>query len=68
MFSTRDPPAVQRIPWPSMDDEEIEELAEGGQPSKALSDHHTWILNDEELPWLINANGRFSLMPKEIYI
>lgn len=59
MFSTRDPPSVQRIPWPSVDDENNEEFADDGQPSKALEGHHTWVLNDEELPWLVNANGQF---------
>lgn len=54
MFSTKNPPAVQRIPWPSVDTD-TEEDEEG---SKAhLTGHDTWILNDEELPWLINSNG-----------
>ena len=63
MFSTKDPPAVQRIPWPSQDDEEFEEVGESGQASRTLSNHHTWILNDEELPWLVSANGEYFFSP-----
>jgi RAB6A-GEF complex partner protein 1 len=52
LFSTHDPPAVQRIPWPDIGDE--------SEPTQKRSDwvgYDTWVLNDHELPWLIDANG-----------
>lgn len=67
-FSTRNPPAVQRIPWPTLgddatsDDEELErDMALG---------HETWLLNDHELPWLLDSNGVFmaSLMMFHLYL
>lgn len=56
MFSTMDPPSVQRIPWPTVDDDFNDEH-EGTDPRRTLSGHDTWILNDYELPWLVNPNG-----------
>ncbi|KAI5123710.1 hypothetical protein M0805_000304 [Coniferiporia weirii] len=53
MFSTRNPPAVQRIPWPSTEDEFEDE---DGEDRRTLSGHDTWILNDYEMPWLVNSN------------
>lgn len=58
MFSTQSPPAVQRIPWPSIDTDTEED--EGVRSH--LTGHDTWILNDEELPWLINSNGISSFL------
>ena len=55
MFSTSDPPAVQRIPWPSVDEVQDEESS-----NRTLLGHDTWIINDRELPWLINPNGMTS--------
>ncbi|THH11772.1 hypothetical protein EW145_g440 [Phellinidium pouzarii] len=53
MFSTKNPPAVQRIPWPSAGGDFDDEDAEG---KYTLSGHDTWILNDYEMPWLANPN------------
>ena len=52
IFSTNAPPAVQRIPWPSVDDVQDDEI-----PDRTLLGHDTWIINDTELPWLANPNG-----------
>ncbi|KAF9478024.1 RIC1-domain-containing protein [Pholiota conissans] len=48
-FSTRDPPTVQRMPWPIGDDES----AELGRP--ALS-YDTWLLNDLDFAWLVESD------------
>ncbi|KAH8120516.1 RIC1-domain-containing protein [Phellopilus nigrolimitatus] len=53
MFSTKNPPAVQRIPWPSI---EVDFDDDGEDSRRTLSGHDTWIINDYELPWLVNPN------------
>lgn len=53
LFSTQNPPAVQRIPWPMVEDE-ADDNALHGRP---LSGHDTWILNDHEMPWLVSSDG-----------
>ncbi|KAL5534531.1 hypothetical protein ACEPAG_994 [Sanghuangporus baumii] len=55
MFSTKNPPSVQRIPWPTVEDDLNEEY-DGSESKGSLSRHETWILNDHELPWLVNSN------------
>ncbi|KII93321.1 hypothetical protein PLICRDRAFT_130973 [Plicaturopsis crispa FD-325 SS-3] len=51
MFSTRSPPAIQRIPWPSAEDSDDE------TPRKRTAPYgyDTWVLNDHELPWLVDT-------------
>ncbi|KAF8203148.1 RIC1-domain-containing protein [Pholiota molesta] len=49
VFSTRDPPTVQRMPWPLGDDES----AEVARP--ALS-YDTWLLNDLDFSWLVESD------------
>ncbi|KAF8446212.1 RIC1-domain-containing protein [Boletus edulis BED1] len=51
-FSTSAPPAIQRIPWPSYDDAD----AENDRSRKSLFGYDTWILNDHELPWLVDSD------------
>jgi hypothetical protein len=53
LFSTRDPPAIQRIPWPTHDHPKDEEERKG----KNFVWYNTWILNDLELPWLVETDG-----------
>ncbi|EJD04265.1 RIC1-domain-containing protein [Fomitiporia mediterranea MF3/22] len=55
MFSTKDPPSVQRIPWPTIDDD-FNDGNNDAEARRTLTGHDTWILNDYELPWLMNAN------------
>ncbi|KAH9895558.1 RIC1-domain-containing protein [Epithele typhae] len=45
VFSTANPPAVQRVPWPDTS-------GEGG----SKGDYDTWVMNDEEFPWLVDAD------------
>ncbi|KAG6335629.1 hypothetical protein ID866_3465 [Astraeus odoratus] len=46
------PPAVQRIPWPAYDD------SDSGDRSvkRSLMQYNTWILDDRELPWLVDPD------------
>ncbi|KAL5495557.1 RIC1 [Sanghuangporus weigelae] len=55
MFSTKNPPSVQRIPWPTIEDD-LNEDCDDMESKRSLSGHDTWILNDHELPWLVNSN------------
>lgn len=57
MFSTQNPPAVQRMPWPSVDDSDSDDDDEGEPRRRTMTGHDTWILNDQDLPWLEDANG-----------
>lgn len=50
LFSTKGPPALQRVPWPGNPDDTHNGF-------KTWADYSTWVLNDEEFPWLIDADG-----------
>lgn len=51
MLSIKDPPGVQRIPWPTSEDEDqSEDMRHQTSPM-------TWMLNEEEFPWLVDADG-----------
>ncbi|KAI0080014.1 RIC1-domain-containing protein [Panus rudis PR-1116 ss-1] len=58
LFSTRNPPAIQRIPWPEIPrNEEEEHSEEYYRPSVTdFKYYDTWILNDEDHPWLIDSD------------
>ena len=47
MFSTSSPPAIQRVPWPDV----------GEGDGNARGGYDTWVINEEELPWLVDADG-----------
>ncbi|KAI9572704.1 RIC1-domain-containing protein [Boletus coccyginus] len=51
-FSTSSPPAVQRIPWPSYDDTDVE----NDRSQRSPFGYDTWVLNDHELPWLVDCD------------
>jgi hypothetical protein len=53
LFSTKNPPAIQRIPWPSHEDTDEDEHLE----KRDLRRYMTWIINEQELPWLVESNG-----------
>ncbi|KAF8490724.1 RIC1-domain-containing protein [Gautieria morchelliformis] len=55
LFSTKSPPAVQRIPWPSNQEEDEDEDGPGVKRKKWLG-HDTWVLNDLDFPWLRTPN------------
>ncbi|KAI0304643.1 RIC1-domain-containing protein [Russula brevipes] len=50
IFSTRNPPSVQRIPWP---------VTDGAEPlvgEDKKYDYDSWILTEQSFPWLIETN------------
>ncbi|KAF8898475.1 RIC1-domain-containing protein [Infundibulicybe gibba] len=49
LFSTKNPPALQRIPWPS-ESRGVEE------EQQRLRSYDTWVFNDQEFPWLIDPD------------
>ena len=49
LFSTGSPPSIQRVPWPSVD----------GEGGNAGGGYDTWVVNEEEFPWLVDADGMF---------
>lgn len=52
IFSTTSPPAIQRIPWPAYDDSD----SGGHLVKKSFGGCNTWILNEEEVPWLVDPD------------
>ncbi|KAG7099576.1 hypothetical protein E1B28_001406 [Marasmius oreades] len=54
LFSTRTPPAVQCVPWPSEDDD-------GGFDDEItrwrhkLNSHDNWVINERDFDWLIDS-------------
>ncbi|KAF8213519.1 RIC1-domain-containing protein [Mycena galopus ATCC 62051] len=53
LFSTKNPPAVQRIPWP-----EIEEEHEtvDGEPKTQFGTYETWIFNDHDFDFFVDSD------------
>ncbi|OBZ79139.1 Guanine nucleotide exchange factor subunit ric1 [Grifola frondosa] len=60
LFSTRSPPAVQRIPWPDV--HLHDDANEDGGHKKSWGGYDTWVLNDRELPWLVDADVTITQM------
>ncbi|KAF9229601.1 RIC1-domain-containing protein [Gyrodon lividus] len=52
LFSTNSPPAIQRIPWPSYDESD----SGTDHSRRSLVGYDTWVLNDHELPWLVDSD------------
>ncbi|KAJ7293159.1 RIC1-domain-containing protein [Mycena rebaudengoi] len=52
LFSTRNPPAVQRIPWPEVEDEE----GGDGEPKAQLGTHETWVFNDHDFDFFVDSD------------
>lgn len=50
LFSTKDPPTIQRMPWP-IGDEDSESV-----PPSSLS-YDTWLVNDMDFSWLVDCDG-----------
>lgn len=53
LFSTRNPRAVQRIPWPEADGEEIN----GFQRN-----YDSWSVDEYNFPWLDCTDGVYDLL------
>ncbi|KAI0308050.1 RIC1-domain-containing protein [Multifurca ochricompacta] len=52
LFSTRTPPSIQRIPWPTTHEPGYHDSGDEN------SDHsyESWILNEHDFQWLVDAN------------
>ncbi|KAI0786104.1 RIC1-domain-containing protein [Abortiporus biennis] len=48
LYSTKSPPSVTRLPWPILSDDMVSE--------HHLKYAYTWIINEDELPWLVDSN------------
>jgi hypothetical protein len=62
LFSTLNPPSVQRVPWPEDDsDDEEEEPDEYTRVSnRKLGRYDTWNLSDPDFDWLVENEGTAS--------
>ena len=60
VFSTRDPPTIQRMPWPADVDDE-----DHGAAKPNLS-YDTWLLNDLDFSWLVESDGNVALFTAKI--
>lgn len=60
-FSTKSPPAIQRIPWPEDDDDEDEQEIDEEQPARKtkLENYDQWLINEHDFPWLVEPEGAF---------
>ncbi len=50
MFSTSNPPTIQRMPWPR--DEE------DSQTEEKVHTYDTWILNEDDFSWMKEPEGK----------
>ncbi|KAJ7919027.1 RIC1-domain-containing protein [Mycena leptocephala] len=53
LFSTKNPPAVQRIPWPEIEDEP--ETVDG-EPKTQFGTYETWIFNDHDFDFFVDPD------------
>jgi RAB6A-GEF complex partner protein 1 len=60
LYSTKRPSAIHRISWPAVDDSSQDEIAPGPYQGKAHIGYDSWALDDEELPWLLEEDGKGS--------
>lgn len=59
-FSTKNPPAIQRIPWPEDDEDDEQEIDEDQQESARktkLENYDQWLINEHDFPWLVEPEG-----------
>lgn len=58
LFSTKNPPAIQRIPWPAIDDTDGEGDGEAAKQEKSqFEGYDTWIFNDQDFSWFVEPEG-----------
>ncbi|KAI0067916.1 RIC1-domain-containing protein [Artomyces pyxidatus] len=51
IFSTKNPPSVQRIPWPVTQESEL--YGNGGGKEYG---YENWVLNENDFPWLVDPD------------
>ncbi|KAH9486681.1 Guanine nucleotide exchange factor subunit Rich [Psilocybe cubensis] len=52
-FSTRDPPTIQSMPWPTV---ELDEDDDASIEQNIPLDYNTWLLNDLDFSWLVEPD------------
>jgi hypothetical protein len=53
LLSTKDPPKIQRVPWPEGPERDGDEPPEANVSNGPAA----WMLSEEELPWLVEGEG-----------
>ncbi|KAJ7275450.1 RIC1-domain-containing protein [Mycena haematopus] len=53
IFSTKSPPAVQRIPWPEIEEEH--DIVDG-EPKTQFGTYETWIFNDHDFDFFVDPD------------
>ncbi|KAJ7139708.1 RIC1-domain-containing protein [Mycena epipterygia] len=53
LFSTKNPPAVQRIPWPEIEEEDG---TIDGEPKTQFGTYETWIFNDHDFEFFVDSD------------
>lgn len=53
LFSSRNPPSIQRIPWPVHSDSGDEDETQ----KKVWAGYNTWVLNEDKFSWLVEPDG-----------
>lgn len=53
LFSTKNPPAVQRIPWPEIEEEDG---AVDGEPKTQFGTYETWVFNDHDFDFFVDPD------------
>lgn len=53
----KDPPAIQRIPWPEHAQSEDDDSVITRKKQNWVG-YDTWVLNDDELPWLVEPDSK----------
>ncbi|KAF9023405.1 RIC1-domain-containing protein [Hymenopellis radicata] len=58
LFSTKNPPAIQRIPWPSEADEpeQVDDEENGPREGTRFGSYDTWVFNDHEFDWFLEPD------------
>ncbi|KAK7064573.1 RIC1 domain-containing protein [Favolaschia claudopus] len=54
LFSTRNPPAMQRIPWPDIEEEEHATPEDERQTQ--FGTYETWVFNDHDFDFFVNSD------------
>ncbi|KAJ3718412.1 RIC1-domain-containing protein [Lentinula raphanica] len=66
VFSTKSPPAIQRVPWPAAEEEDEgqpelnDEEEYGSRRRRKLDDYDQWIINDNDFGWLVEPEVTIS--------
>ncbi|KAJ3801158.1 RIC1-domain-containing protein [Lentinula aff. detonsa] len=65
VFSTKSPPAIQRVPWPAAEGEdegqpESDEEEYGSRRRRKLEDYDQWIINESDFGWLVEPEVTIS--------